>query len=384
MGFSLGLAASAYQGAKAEQRRMRDDDFVKAQHDYAMAQMDEQQGRRGYRDNAAALADAEVQSKQALMPQEAQLRRAQLESAGRDQAHSESTRADREATGLLDAKNKRTTAENIHAWDEQSHIDNAAKIDEAIAGNDIRRHEMRTKVFASLYQFGREGKGTERDIVARFNSLTRSQLIPELHGKTIASAKKEKGGVVLRDSGGNVIHTIADGQMEAAYAKQRLEEANKNKVIKLSDGQQAYRTDSSGNLVPVAENVKTFNPNTGRGGGGKAAGGGKGGGGNVIDRMAAALKAEAKANGKEMNDAEAYRTASASLKANPGQWAMRDLQNNYSYQGADPAEKKRMEAASLESARGLAGHPAAKGAPSPELGAASAQSQGKVRSLLGL
>ncbi|MEJ7745343.1 MAG: hypothetical protein WKF61_01020 [Luteimonas sp.] len=375
MGFDLGMAAVAYQGAKAEQRRTRDDDFRKAQNDYAVANMDEQQGRRGYRDNAAQLADAEVASRTELLPQETSARKAALDAESRDRQFAEDTRGDREETTRLGLKTAKAKAKEAHAWSEEEHAANGQKIDEAIIGNEEKAHQLRQGVLASLYQFGAKGGGQERDIVGRLNAVTRSKLFPDLHGKTIGSAKKVGGNMELRDPAGELIQSIPFQQMKAAYEGRGTPAKN---VVKLSDGQEAYSM-VDGKMVPIASNRKDFNPNSGggrgSGSGGRGRGSGGAAGGSKEERIMAAMIAEAKGRGVELGPTEAYRM----LQSNPSKAYAQALRADPRLQYESNQEKRSEIEAGHRNSLGITPPPQ-----KPGLSAPAAKSNTTVNKFLGL
>lgn len=321
MGFNLGMAAAAYQGAMAEQRRLRDDEFTKAQHAYAVANMDEVQGRRGYRDNAAALADAEVSSARTLLPKRSAVAAGALDAQAADQelvgelrptlTDTAKIKAD---TGLVQAKTAQSEADNVHAWDDARRESNGQRIDAMILEDESKAHDMRQNVYASLYQSGAQEKMPEHDLVARFNSVARSKLLfPELHGKTAAAIKRVKGAdgddLALYDADGAVLMKMPVAQLKAAHDKASI---NTKSIIKLSDGQNAYRTNPDGTITPLTSNKKTLAPRAGL-----AAGAGVPRS-SAQERLVASMQAEAKAAGQSLSTADAL----AKMKADPQKWAV--------------------------------------------------------------
>lgn len=284
MGFDLGLAASAYQGAMAERRRINEDAFIEAQRDYQRANMDEQTSRRGYRDNAAGLADDQVQASRSILPHQTENTRRGLDLAGSEldrrqeqlpvtqaTANDADEIARQDVAGRLEraplanqaalssAKSNVLKADDVHAWDEARHTSNAGRIDEEIAGDELKAQSMRDKVYASIYASGSSGNIPEKDIVARFNSVARAKtLFPDLSGKTVSAIKRVGDNMELHDADGKVIKQVPIAQMKAAYDAQ----SGKGDVVKVANGENLYSV-RGGKVQALTDNKKTYAPQGG-------------------------------------------------------------------------------------------------------------------------
>ena len=393
MGFNLGLAAAAYQGGKAEQRRLRQDEYNQAQQDYEVARMAEQQSRRAQRDNAAGLEGERVTASRGLLGKQTQATEAQLDSdlttiplraqanvGGlnaqiSNQEHSERTREAREktadintATGLVNAQTAQDDANDTRLWGPVKRKENALKIEAAIAQMPIKRAEFQDGVLAGLYKLSTDGKADKGQVLANVNAIAESSLFPELNGKVAADIKLDAGNMRIVDTKGKVIAVIPVDRMKAAHAK-----SAEGKIMSVADGTNLYRIapDGSG-ATALTNNTKTFNPN-GRGGAG-------GGGGAVVDRWATALQEDAKAKGKTLSRADALRQANLEIKADPAKAAQKMLAPNFEYQmEQDPEKRQSMENEALGAVLRMSA--GAKGA-APGLSTVSPKSQAIIDQFL--
>lgn len=387
MGFNLGLAAAAYQGVKAEQRRIADDEFRKAQRDYELASQEEHASRRGYRDNAAALGDAKVKAATGLLPGEtanAQKRQgleaATIDGQVRDQQYSESQRGTREQTatlkgqaGLMSAETDVEDAEDVRKWSPQKRKLNAQKINVAIAEGALEFDAVKSKVLGKTYAAATTGKVDEDGIIARLNSIADTSLFPALNGREVADIEIKGDVMEARDGRGQVITTFSLQEMKAAH-----DSMNQGETVTLADGTNMYRKNKDGTVTKLTDNKKSFNPNSG-------AVGRAGGSGAVLDRFAAALMDEAKAAGKPLSQAEAMRQASAALKVNPRGWAFKLLQNDFEYTSEkDPEKKRAMEDEAVGAMSRLGGGQTASAAEEPGLSAVSPATGAKIKGFIGL
>lgn len=400
MGFNLGLAAAAYQGVKAEQRRLRDDEFTKAQNDYALARLEEHASRRKYRDNEAAGADEAVTAQRGLLPQKTKVEELRLDaqeqsiplqteatvgglqSTIKDQKFSEGQRNVREETaamqgqtGLVAAQNAKDDADDVRAWGPVRRLENSLKIEHAIAQQPQRREEFQDDILAGIFEAG-DGKGMEeKAIIHRINGTTGSRLFPELYGKTVGDIKLSEGNAELYDDKGKLLMSVPQQRMKAAYEKK-----NPGKVQTVADGTNLYSVSANGKAAtPLTNNKKSFNPNAGlSGAGGRAAAA------TQLEKFAADLVAEAKAKGKTLSMADAKRNALAEMKADPAKLAGRILQANILFQTeTDPDKQAAMRAQALETAMGLSAAAAGRAeAPASGLSAASPKTQALVGEFL--
>lgn len=397
MGFNLGLAAAAYQGVKAEERRLRDDAFTKAQQDYNTARMDEYASRRDQRDNAASLADEEVTAQRGLLDKrtaatsaqlEGELQAAPLQARARvgalnaqlaDQGFAESQRGTREQTarltndaGLTSAQVGYDDAQDYAKWSPERRKIHAQELEDKFANGILNRNETRDKVLGTIYGSGQAGKTAEHDIVGRLNSISETSLFPELKGKTVAHVKVNGDNMDVLDAGGGTIASYPLATMKASYEKH-----NPGKVITMADGANAYKQNADGTFTKLTDNKKSFNPNSGglvgRAGGASA----------LQDRIAKSLMDEAATGGKPITQAEAYRRAAQTQKVNPAAWAQRALQNDLSYtMETDPTKRRQMEDEALGTAQRMAGTASGSRPSSPGLRDASPKTRSLVEDAL--
>lgn len=414
MGFNLGLAAAAYQGVKAEERRLRNDAFTQAQNDYAVANMDEQRSRRQYRDNAAALEDAKVQQAAGLLdkqgqvqdatldgqiqnipkqaavqgatldgqlvnaPLQAQATTGALKSQIADQGFAEDTRAKRQEiarigleTGVLNAQTANEDAQDVRNWSPVKRQQNADKINFEIANRPEVQSQYQDKVLAGVFGADQTGKVDEHAIVDRLNAVADSKLFPELHGKRIQHAAVEGDQFVLRDATGNQVASFPVARMKAAYDRN-----NPGSIMTMADGVNAYKKNPDGSLSKLTDNKKTVATGAGLGSAARS---------SKEERLAAQIKAEFEADpankGKKMSTEEAL----SRIRADPVKWAMQlDKADERLKYEKDPAKRLAIQ---NENRRAVGAAPiggAAPAAATPGLSGVSPQSQAKINEVLGL
>jgi hypothetical protein len=417
MGFNLGLAAAAYQGAKAEERRMRDDAFTQAQHDYAVANMDEQKSRRTYRDNAAALSDAKVQQESGLLGKQGQVANATLDGqiqnipkqadvAGlqldgqltnvplqtqattgtlnsqiADQGLAESLRPKKAEAATLTADTAVKTAQtanddatDVRTWSPIKRQQNADKIDFEIANRPEVQSQYQDKVLAGIYAADQTGKVDEHAIVDRLNAVADSKLFPELHGKQVQHVAVVGDQMVLRDATGNDITSFPVARMKAAHDR-----LNPGSVLTMGDGVNAYKKNPDGSLTKLTDNKKTVATGAGLGGAARS---------SKEERLAAQIQAEYAADpkngGKKLSTADAL----AQIRSDPVKWAMQlDKADERLKYEKDPAKRAAIQNENRRSVGappiGGANTVANPVAPSG-LDSVSPQSQAKINAVLGL
>ncbi len=284
MGLDLGLMAVAYQGAQDERRRLANDDYVRQMREFAQEQQDEYRARRDVRDSQAALSLAQTQARQRLVdPQteaaaselslanaELKRRQSQLpvtqdsankrEALERDATEGQlETMPYRRETALNNAKAGALQSDNVLNWADHEHKDNARKIDEHIATNEMNRGALLDKIFGNIYAMGQSGQIPEKDLVARFNSVGRAKtLFPELYGKSVTGVRKNGDAMEVVGEGDQVLMSVPVSRMRSAYESQ----VGKGDLVTLPDGSNLFRV-RGGKAEKITDNRKSYNPGHG-------------------------------------------------------------------------------------------------------------------------
>ena len=321
MGFNLGLAAYGYQGAQAEQDKIDADNFLAAQRANAVANMQEQQSLAPYRANAAALADAQVQSQRALLPGATdnaqatqQLQAANLASAQANQPIMAQTNANN-AKAALDA----STVTAANASDATSptamqvnHDANVLALQSKLAQFPQQRQAMQNEILGHAYAAGTSLNQPQDEAARSWQGVADSGLFPDLAGVKVGSVAKDGDNYVIKAQDGSVAKTIPIAQMRAAYQQTQPQKP----LVTLSDGQNAYQQTPAG-LVPLTHNVKSSSDASGS---------------DALDRATTAIMAG--------NPKLSYAEARAQAKGNPIHDAQTTYNNDMRSRSADPAVRQ--------------------------------------------
>lgn len=325
MGFDLGLAAQAYRGVQDEQKRLRDEQFLQANRDYQLANMNAEASLRDQRvANARKTLDLQglqTDSSIGLQPGEARLARTRqgteqiaAEGAQTIQPTLNATAKQKAETGLVDAGTARVRSETDRKGAIAEHEDKARLIEHAVATGQADTEAIRDSMFGHLYGEHPDGDFSGSVKRLQFAADKMPLTFSELAGQTIGSAKSETDAngnkmLVVRNKKGQVLMSRSAAQMASAYAGQ-----GKTQVLK--DGDSLVQI-NGGRVTPMAENTKDFA--LGRGG---AAGRGPGG---VKGELIKMMMDDAKAQGKTMTVEEAWHA----IQANPERAAGRMAELDY-------------------------------------------------------